>query len=118
MVSPILPADKMRSFMALAMFGGGVVCTLLAVASVLIVWLGGWAAEQQALQLQIIAAALVGFLLGMLLVLVSLAVGGPLGRLKLNASRDGIGLEAAGDGEPVEPTQAVSAPETSGAAIE
>lgn len=86
-----------RYWMALAMFGGGVVCTALAIAMVLIVWLGGWAVEHQSLQLKILATALMGFLTGILMVLVSLAIGGPLGRVKLTAGRQGFGMEAAGD---------------------
>lgn len=85
--------------MAIGLFGGGISCTLLAVGIVLIVWLGKWAIPMQKIQLYILGGALCGFLIGMLLVLIALAVGGPLGRLKLSASKEGFGVEASGDGE-------------------
>lgn len=80
-------SESLRRLMTLALFGAGIVCTLGATAMVLIVWLGGWNDDTQAQRLEILSWALLGMLAGVLAVIVSFAIGGPVGRLK-----GGIGL--------------------------
>lgn len=61
----------------------------------------------------ILAASLVGHFLGSIVVTISLALGGPVGRFKVSASRDGATIEVDGDGEPivsVNTTTTVTAP--------
>ena len=92
-------SESLRRLMTLALFGAGIVCTLGAVAMVLIVWLGGWSPDTQAQRLEILSYALLGMLAGVLAVIISFAIGGPVGRLK-----GGIGLatfEASAASDPV-----------------
>lgn len=93
--------------MSWMLFGAGVVCTLMAVSALLIVWVGGWPNGTEKQRLAIIGWALLGAMGGMLTVIVSLAIGGPVGRVKANASRAGFGLEAEGHDDPPATPQAV-----------
>jgi hypothetical protein len=65
----------------------------------LLMW-GGWSAEHQRLILIIFGWALAGFITAMVAVIVGLLAGGPVGRFKVAASRDGASLEADGGGRP------------------
>lgn len=105
MATPINPqmtpqSESLRRLMTVALFGAGVVCTVGAAAMVLIIWLGGWTDDTQAQRLEILSYAMLGMLAGILAVIVSFAIGGPVGRLK-----GGIGLasfEASSSaGEPI-----------------
>ena len=53
--------------------------------------------------LKIIAGGFAGFLISMVVVIISMAVGGPVGRFKLHAGQDGVDLESDGDGVPPAP---------------
>lgn len=88
-------SETLRRIMTLALFGAGVVCTFGAVAMVLIIWLGGWTSDTQAQRLDILSYALLGMLSGMLAVIASFAIGGPVGRLK--AGNGIMSLELDGD---------------------
>lgn len=94
--------DTMRALMVWMLFGAGLVCTALAIFTLLIVWLGKvawfglpWPAGTEEQRLSIIGWALLGALGGMGAVIVSLAIGGPVGRIK---GRVGIvEIDAEGD---------------------
>ena len=79
--------DGLRHLMTIALFGGGIVMTLFLVAFTLIVWLGGWEKTMQGKQLEILGWGMLGALALIGIVLLSFAVGGPVGRLK-----GGLGL--------------------------
>lgn len=83
--------------MTIAMMASGVACFAAALALNLIVWLGDWSPTEEHLRLTILGGSLAGFLVGAMFVQISMALGGPLGRLKFNASRDGVGIEASDD---------------------
>lgn len=72
----------MRALMVWMLFGAGLACTALAVGALLIAWLGGWPAGTESQRLDIVGWSLLGGLGGMGAVIVSLAIGGPVGRLK------------------------------------
>lgn len=74
--------ERMRSLMVWMLFGAGVVCSALAVGALLIVWRGGWPLGTEAQRLGIVGWALLGALGGMGAVIISLAIGGPVGRFK------------------------------------
>lgn len=64
-----------------------------------------------------ILGALGAYFLMQSIVMISMAVGGPVGRFKVSATKEGASLEATGDGEPVvstTTTTTVSTPEMSG----
>lgn len=94
-------SESLRRLMTLALFGAGVVCTLGAAAMVLIIWLGGWTDDTQAQRLEILGWALLGMLAGVLAVIVSFAIGGPVGRLKGGIGLASFEASAVGDGAPV-----------------
>lgn len=75
-------SESLRRMMTLSLFGAGVVCTIGATLMVLIIWLGGWTDDTQAQRLEILAYALIGMLAGILAVIISFAIGGPVGRLR------------------------------------
>lgn len=91
---PLTFAERLRGLMSLALFGAGLVCTAMAVGEVLIIWRGGWPNGTEAQRIAIIGWALLGAMAGMGAVIISLAIGGPVGRFKANAGRDGVGFEA------------------------
>jgi hypothetical protein len=75
----------------------GMFCGLAAVAMVaLLVW-GGWSPVEEHSIVVILGCALGGFIAAMTAVIVGLLVGGPVGRFKGSAGRDGVSLEAEGD---------------------
>jgi hypothetical protein len=95
-------SESLRRLMTIALFGAGVVCTFGAAAMVLIIWLGGWTSDTQAQRLEILGWALLGMLAGILAVIISFAIGGPVGRLK--AGNGLVSFEAsssAAEGPPV-----------------
>ena len=59
----------------------------------LLMW-GGWSAEHQRLILVIFGWSLGGFIAAMVAVIVGLLAGGPVGRFKVAASREGASIEA------------------------
>lgn len=77
---------------AAGVFAGVMVCAIIA----LLVW-GGWSPSNERLILYIIAGAMAGFVVSMIAVIVALAVGGPVGRFKIDASRQGVGFDVSGD---------------------
>lgn len=90
-------AERLRGVMSWMLFWTGVVCTAMAFMVIMIVWLGDWPHGTEAQRLTILAEALFGSEAGMGAVIVSLAIGGPVGRFKANAGRDGVGFEAEKD---------------------
>src|SRR3546814_1531685 len=64
----------------------------------LLVW-GGWAPTNERLILYIIAGSLAGFVVSMIAVILALAVGGPVGRFKMQAGREGATFDLS-DHEP------------------
>ena len=88
---------RMRRRMMWMLFGAGVVSTALAVAALLIAWRGGWPAGSEGKRLDIVGWALLGGLGGMGATIVSLAIGGPVGRIRGKAGP--LEIDAQGDGE-------------------
>lgn len=87
-------AERLRGVMSWMLFGAGVVCTAMAVGALLIVWVGGWPHGTEHQRLSIIGWALLGALAGMMAVIISLAIGGPVGRFKAGVGRQGASFEA------------------------
>lgn len=72
----------------------GVFCGLMAIAMIALLMWGGWSADQERTIVVIFGCTLGGFIATMSAVIVGLLVGGPVGRFKGSAGRDGISLEA------------------------
>ena len=60
---------------------------------VLLMW-GGWSAREEHSIVVIFGWALGGFVAAMVAVIVGLLAGGPVGRFRFSANRDGASLEA------------------------
>ena len=71
------------------MFCGAAVGFMVA----LLMW-GGWSATEEHTIVTIFRWSLGGFILAMIVVIVGLLAGGPVGRFKVAASRDGASIEA------------------------
>ena len=59
----------------------------------LLMW-GGWSAAEQHTIITIFGWSLGGFIAAMIVVIIGLLAGGPVGRLKVSATRDGASVEA------------------------
>lgn len=87
--------EQLRALMVWMLLGAGMVCTALAAGSLLIAWQGDWPKGTETQRLAIVGWALLGGLSGMGAVIASLAIGGPVGRIK---GRVGIiEIDAEGD---------------------
>jgi hypothetical protein len=75
----------------------GIFCGIAAAAMVgLLVW-GGWSPREEHTIVVILGCALGGFIAAMSAVIIGLLVGGPVGRFKGSAGRDGVTIEAEGE---------------------
>lgn len=95
---PTTFAEGQRALMVWLMAGAGVFAGIMVCAMIaLFIW-GGWAPANERLILFILAGALAGFVTSMIAVIIAMAVGGPVGRFKTSVTKDGVSLEAEGDG--------------------
>ena len=72
----------------------GIFCGACAVAMVCLLMWGGWSDREEHTIVVIFGFALGGFIAAMCAVIVGLLVGGPVGRFKGSAGREGVSLEA------------------------
>ena len=75
----------------------GMFCALMAVAMIALLMWGGWSRAEEHTIVVIFGCTLGGFVAAMAAVMVGLLVGGPVGRFKGAAGREGISLEAESD---------------------
>ena len=75
----------------------GIFCGLASVAMVGLLMWGGWSAGEEHSIVIILGCALGGFIACMAAVMIGLLVGGPVGRFKGSATRDGVSVEAEGE---------------------
>jgi hypothetical protein len=88
-----------RRFFGRWVIGAGICYGIAAVsAGSLIAW-GTWPPELAKLRLIALWTAMAGATLGSIAVTIALAVGGPVGRFKVSASRDGAEVSAERDGD-------------------
>lgn len=74
---------------AAGMFCGGAAGFMIA----LLMW-GGWSRSEEHTIVTIFGWSLGGFIAAMIVVIIGLLAGGPVGRVKLTATRDGASIEA------------------------
>ena len=86
-------AEGQRYIYGLLAAAAGMFCGLCAVAMVALLMWGGWSTAEEHSIVIIFGWSLGGFILAMVIVIVGLLAGGPVGRLKVAASRDGASLE-------------------------
>jgi hypothetical protein len=94
---PTTFAEGQRALFGWLMAASGVFCGAVSIGMVaLLVW-GNWNAAHERLILIILGCSLGGFIALMGAVMIAMALGGPVGRFKGSASKDGISVEAEGD---------------------
>ena len=77
----------LRLMFSVSLLAAGPVMTGFGAWMVWVVWRGGWAAERAAQQLDILGTGLMTVLGGMVAIIVAVALGGPVGRLKGSVGR-------------------------------
>ena len=89
-------AEGQRYIYGLLASAAGMFCGACAVAMVALLMWGRWSAAEEHTIVTIFGWSLGGFIAAMIAVIVGLLAGGPIGRFKLAASRDGASVEADG----------------------
>ena len=87
-------AEGQRYIYGLLASAAGMFCGACAVAMVALLMWGGWSPAEEHSIVLIFGWSLGGFITAMVVVIVGLLAGGPVGRFKLAASRDGASIEA------------------------
>ena len=87
-------AEGQRTIYGLLAAAGGMFCGLAAIALVALLTWGPWSDAESHAIVAIFGWALGGFIGAMIIVIVGLLAGGPVGRFKVSASRDGACVEA------------------------
>lgn len=88
-------AEGQRLIYGLLAAAAGMFCGLAAIAMIALLMWGGWSAAEEHSIVTIFGWSLGGFIAAMVAVIVGLLAGGPVGRFKVSATRDGASLEAA-----------------------
>ena len=94
---PVTFAEGQRLTYGWLAAAAGMFCGLGAVAMIALLMWGDWSAAEEHTIVLILGCALGGFILTMSAVIIGLLVGGPVGRFKGSAGRDGVSLEADGE---------------------
>ena len=92
--SPATFAEGQRYIYGLLAAAAGMFCGACAVGMIALLMWGGWSAAEEHSIVTIFGWSLGGFILAMVAVIVGLLAGGPVGRFKLAANRDGASVEA------------------------
>lgn len=87
-------AEGQRLIYGLLASAAGMSCGVGAAAMVALLMWGGWSASEEHCIVLILGWTLGGLIMAMVAVIVGLLAGGPVGRFKLSASRDGASVEA------------------------
>ena len=91
----------------------GMFCGAAAIAMVCLLFWGGWSPKEEHTIVVIFGLTLGGCILCMAAVIIGLMVGGPVGRFKVAASKEGASIEAENDSSAVAVARAeVQAPPT------
>lgn len=92
--APATFAEGQRYIYGLLAAAGGMFCGAAAGFMVALLMWGGWSAHEEHTIVTIFGWSLAGFIATMIIVIIGLLAGGPVGRLKVSASRDGASVEA------------------------
>lgn len=93
-------AEGQRLVYGLLAASAGMFCGLASVAMVALLMWGGWSPSEEHSIVVIFGWSLGGFIAAMVAVIVGLLAGGPVGRFKLSAGREGASVEADGEARP------------------
>ena len=87
-------AEGQRLVYGLLAAAAGMFCGACAVGMIALLMWGGWSPSEQHSIIIIFGWSLGGFIAAMISVIVGLLAGGPVGRFRLSAGRDGASVEA------------------------
>jgi hypothetical protein len=87
-------AEGQRYVYGLLASAAGMFCGVASGFMIALLMWGGWSASEEHTIVTIFGWSLGGFIAAMIAVIVGLLTGGPVGRFKLAAGRDGAALEA------------------------
>src|SRR4051794_30699417 len=87
-------AEGQRYIYGLLAAAAGMFCGACAVAMVALLMWGSWSASEEHSIVAIFGWSLGGFIIAMVVVIVGLLAGGPVGRFRVSASSDGASIEA------------------------
>ena len=87
-------AEGQRYVYGLLAAAAGMFCGAAAVGMVALLMWGGWSAAEEHSIVGIFGWSLGGFIAAMVAVIIGLLAGGPVGRFKVAASKDGASIEA------------------------
>jgi hypothetical protein len=87
-------AEGQRLVYGLLAAAAGMFCGLCAIAMIALLMWGGWSAAEEHSIVVIFGWSLGGFIAAMVAVIVGLLTGGPVGRFRASATRDGATIEA------------------------
>lgn len=90
-------AEGQRLIYGLLAAAAGMFCGAAAAIMVALLMWGGWSASEEHTIVTTFGWSLGGFIAAMVAVIVGLLTGGPVGRFKLSAGRDGATIEADGE---------------------
>jgi hypothetical protein len=93
---PATFAEGQRLIYGLLAAAAGIFCGICAIIMVALLMWGGWSAAEEHSIVTIFGWALGGFIGAMVAVIVGLLAGGPVGRFKVAANREGASIEADG----------------------
>jgi Na+/proline symporter len=91
---PVTFAEGQRYIYGLLASAAGMFCGAAAGFMVALLMWGGWSPAEEHTIVRIFGWSLGGFIVAMVVVIIGLLAGGPVGRVKLSASRDGAAIEA------------------------
>jgi len=94
--SPATFAEGQRYIYGLLASGAGLFCGAASGFMIALLMWGGWAPAEEHTIVTIFGFCLGGFIAAMIVVIIGLLAGGPVGRFKVAASRDGATIEADG----------------------
>jgi Na+/proline symporter len=87
-------AEGQRYIYGLLASAAGMFCGAAAGFMVALLMWGGWSTSEEHTIVTIFGWSLGGFIVAMIVVIIGLLAGGPVGRVKLTAGRDGASVEA------------------------
>lgn len=91
--------EGQRALALILAAGGGIFCGFGIGVLSMVLWLGDWTEATQEQRIDVLGFTITGLTFGVLLTIIGLLIGGPVGRVKAKAGKDGLDVEASGDEE-------------------
>jgi hypothetical protein len=98
--APATFAEGQRYIYGLLASAGGMFCGAASGVMIALLMWGGWSRSEEHTIVTIFGWSLGGFIVAMVAVIIGLLAGGPVGRFKVSAGRDGASVEAESEARP------------------